>query len=111
MSESELVSADRMRQTARSCGWTMEELAARYLDAARKDLDEVAHALAARHLEDAGRVAHGLAGASEMAGIPGMGAVLRRLEQTARAGDLEGALALARDAEARLGELRRVLAR
>lgn len=109
MSGRDLLSADRMRQTARSCGWTMEELGQRYLRAARKDLDALAEALASDQAEDASRIAHGLAGASEMAGVTGMGALLRRIEQAARSGDLDTSRALAREAEAGLAQLQGLL--
>jgi len=109
MSDAELVSAERMRQTASSCGWSMEELSARYLQAARKDLDALEGALSAQLAADAARIAHGLAGASEMAGIPGMGILLREIEEVARKGDLPGACALAEEAETCYAALRRLL--
>lgn len=111
MSLGELIDRAAMLEMAEGCGWTFAEFAARYREEADRELAAIDAALAAGDTAGAARRSHGLAGASVMAGVPGMHDVLRRLEASARAGELERAGVLRDEAAATLAQVKRALSR
>jgi len=75
-----------LREMAEACGWTLEEMARRYLEEARREARRLREALDRGALDEAARVAHGWSGASGMAGATAVGRLLERLERAAARG-------------------------
>ena len=98
-----------MREMADACGWTLDEMARRYLQEARKMAAQLRDALDRGALAEAARVAHGWSGASGMAGAVGLGKLLKRLELTAAGGRAAETSALALQVGEALAEAERSL--
>ena len=111
MTAGEPIDREAMREMAEGCGWTFAEFAERYRDEADREMAAIAASLEAGDAAGAARRAHGLAGASVMAGVPGMHEVLRRLENSARAGEFERAGELHDEAAATLDRVKESLRR
>ncbi|MFN3408687.1 MAG: response regulator [Limisphaerales bacterium] len=93
------VDTERLMEFSDGTPESLRELINLYVTQTRKQLDELAKAVAQRAADDVRRIAHSCAGASATCGMVTIAPLLRKLEHQGQAGQTDGMADLLRQAE------------